>query len=126
MQVSHFEEPSMSHEGETHPHHRSLTALIMVLQIKDEVNPDTNVIMVLFTPLRPECDLIPPQEMLAGETSQLRTQASALGDSSVDSEGNTILPAGLTQAHEETKYRPRIVDYACPYVEVCASHVFES
>ncbi|KAG6908673.1 hypothetical protein DXG01_003687 [Tephrocybe rancida] len=41
-----------------------------------------------------------------------------LGNSSIDSEGNSILPFGLTQAERHAKSKPRFADLACSFVEV--------
>lgn len=59
---------------------------------------------------------------MSEQSSQLllRSQAS-LANVSVDSEGNSILPRGLTQAERHGKAKPRFVEFACSYIEVSLS-----
>ncbi|KAF8206272.1 hypothetical protein K438DRAFT_1457948, partial [Mycena galopus ATCC 62051] len=48
-----------------------------------------------------------------------RTQKSVVtNDISLDSEGNSVLPAGLTQAALHAKTKPRFVEYSCSHIEV--------
>ncbi|KAJ7227316.1 hypothetical protein GGX14DRAFT_347333, partial [Mycena pura] len=46
-----------------------------------------------------------------------RTQQQC-ADVSLDSEGNTILPAGLSQAALHARAKPRFVEYACSHFEI--------
>ena len=41
------------------------------------------------------------------------------GDTSLDSEGVSIVPCGLTQAMEYAESKPRCVDFAISHFEVC-------
>ncbi|KAJ7903387.1 hypothetical protein B0H14DRAFT_2171795, partial [Mycena olivaceomarginata] len=52
-------------------------------------------------------------------SSAPRTQKSLpTTDISLDSEGNSILPAGLTQAALHAQTKPRFVEYSCSHIEV--------
>jgi hypothetical protein len=44
-------------------------------------------------------------------------------DISLDSEGNSILPAGLTQAALHAQTKPRFVEYSCSHIEVPGAFV---
>jgi len=61
--------------------------------------------------------IAPCKEMMSETSIQLRSQAS-LGNTSIDSNGNTIIPFGLTQARKQTLNKPRFIEFACNYVEV--------
>lgn len=54
---------------------------------------------------------------MSEQSIQLRSQVS-LGNTSVDSSGNPIVPYGLTQAKQHAKTKPRFAEFACTYVEV--------
>ncbi|RDB25955.1 Telomerase reverse transcriptase [Hypsizygus marmoreus] len=58
-------------------------------------------------------------EIMSEQSSLLRSQAdfSAI-DMSVDSEGNSIMPFGQTQAERHAKSKPRFAEFACPVIEV--------
>ncbi|KAF7374776.1 Telomerase reverse transcriptase [Mycena sanguinolenta] len=60
------------------------------------------------------------QELISEHTSSApRTQKSlATSDVSLDSDGNSILPTGLTQAALHAKTKPRFVEYSCSHIEV--------
>ncbi|KAJ7455324.1 hypothetical protein B0H11DRAFT_252152 [Mycena galericulata] len=51
-----------------------------------------------------------------------RTQKSFATEISIDSEGNSVLPAGLTQAAMNAKTKPRFVEYSCSHIEVRSLH----
>ncbi len=55
--------------------------------------------------------------MMSETSIQLRSQAS-LGNTSIDSNGNPIIPFGLTQARKHALNKPRFIEFACNYVEV--------
>lgn len=57
------------------------------------------------------------KEMMSETSVQLRSQAS-LGNTSIDSNGNPIIPFGLTQARKQVLNKPRFVEFGCNYVEV--------
>ena len=63
---------------------------------------------------------------MSEEHSQLHTQrSSGLGNVSLDSSGNSILPLGLTQAEAYAKAKPRFAEFCCSSVEVSAAYSIE-
>ena len=61
------------------------------------------------------------QELMSETSIQLRTQIpSASGNVSVDSNGNSIMALGNTQAQKYAKQKPRFVEFACSHQEVSA------
>ena len=63
---------------------------------------------------------------MSEEPSQLHTQRSfGIGNASVDSSGNSILPLGLTQAEAYAKAKPRFAEFCCSNVEVSAASSIE-
>lgn len=42
------------------------------------------------------------------------------GDISIDSNGNSILPQGLSQAMKHGMHKPRFIEFTCSYIEVCS------
>ncbi|KAJ3515494.1 hypothetical protein NLJ89_g1720 [Agrocybe chaxingu] len=58
-------------------------------------------------------------EMISETSVQLRSQVSLGGlNTSLDSNGNSIKPLGLTQARKHAKQKPRFVEFSCSHVEV--------
>jgi len=51
-------------------------------------------------------------------SSQLFTQPFFSSDTSTDSDGQTIVGCGLTQAKKDAVNKPRFVDFACSHSEV--------
>jgi hypothetical protein len=57
---------------------------------------------------------------MSEQPSQHRSQiSSGAGNISYDSEGNSIMPYGLTQAQKHIKAKPRFAEFSCTTVEVC-------
>lgn len=56
---------------------------------------------------------------MSEQPSQLHSQVSlGAGNISYDSEGNSIMPSGLTQAERHIKAKPRFAEFSCATVEV--------
>ncbi|KAJ7744318.1 hypothetical protein B0H14DRAFT_463334 [Mycena olivaceomarginata] len=58
-------------------------------------------------------------ELISEHTSSAPRTQKSLTDISLDSEGNSILPAGLTQAALHAQTKPRFVEYSCSHIEGC-------
>ena len=56
-------------------------------------------------------------------SSQLATQPSFHSDSTIHSDGQTIVGCGLTQEKKEAASKPRFVDFACSHSEVGVGYV---
>jgi telomerase reverse transcriptase len=58
-------------------------------------------------------------EMVSEHSLRLETQPTRYnGDTSIDSNGNSILPQGLSQAKKHGMNKPRFIEFTCSYVEV--------
>ncbi|KAI9572044.1 hypothetical protein HD554DRAFT_1625820 [Boletus coccyginus] len=58
-------------------------------------------------------------EMVSEHSLRLESQPTTyIGDVSIDSHGNFILPQGLSQARKHGMHKPRFIEFTCSYVEV--------
>lgn len=60
------------------------------------------------------------QEMMSETSIDLRSQPTLADiNISIDSDGGRIAPLGLSQAQRYARQKPRFVEFACSFAEVC-------